>query len=83
MNTGWIVWGLFMSAMFLLGLCFIILSTKITNWVFSWSTKVLGGEKNIPNIKSQKSTLIWILRIFGIFICLGSLAMFISALFAN
>ena len=83
MNSGWIIWGLFLLALFLLGLCFILFSVRITNWVFSWSTPLLGGEKNIPGIKFQKATLKWILRIFGLFICLGTLAMLISALFSN
>jgi len=76
-------WALMVFAMFLIGLSIIIFSKRFVNWVFSWSVP-LNSKINKPfgiknqNVEEQRKTGLWIVRIFGILICVMSLVALIS-----
>jgi hypothetical protein len=83
MDFGWALWGLFLVVAFIIGLCAIILSTRIVNWVFSWSALFLQQTGNVPTPNAQRAIAVWFIRFWGFLCCCGSLAMLISGLVTN
>lgn len=51
--------------LFFIGLLVIFRSSRIVNWVFSWSTHFLKEFGDIPNPQEQRAISLWIIRIFG------------------
>jgi|WetSurMetagenome_2_1015567.scaffolds.fasta_scaffold1084740_1 hypothetical protein len=83
MDIGWLIWGLFLFAIFLLALCLIRFSKRIVSWIFGFSIPFLKEFGEVPHSEAQYEMSIWIIRIFGFLVCCGTLAMLISGLYTN